>query len=130
MVPLCLDQGIGLIPWSPLARGFLAGNRRRDKSGQTTRSRSDSYAHSLYYREEDFDIVERVGELAEKKGHKPMQVALAWLLHKPGVVAPIIGATKMHHLEEAVEALSVEMSSDELSYLEELYQPHPILGHS
>ena len=130
MIPLCLDQGIGIIPWSPLARGFLAGNRVKETHGETTRAKTDNFAHKLYYRQEDFQIVERVVELAQRKIIKPAQVALAWLLHKPGVTAPIIGARKMNHLEEAVSALELELSQEDLSFLEELYQPHPVLGHS
>ncbi|MBI3742493.1 MAG: aldo/keto reductase [Chloroflexi bacterium] len=130
MIPFCLDQGVGLIPWSPLARGFLAGNRTRDKKGETARSQSDTFGHSLYYRDEDFKIVERVAELARKRGVKNMQIALAWILNKPGVAAPIIGATKMNHLDEAIAALEVKLSADEMKFLEGLYQPHPILGHS
>ena len=129
MNPFCLDQGIGLIPWSPLARGFLAGNRTRDKSGETTRSQNDPFANELYFRDSDFQIVDRVAELAKKRSAKPMQVALAWILSKPGVAAPIIGATKMHHLDEALGALDVKLSPDETKFLEELYQPHPVLGH-
>ncbi len=130
MIPLCLDQGVGLIPWSPLARGFLAGNRTRDKSGATTRSKADPFAYALYYRDEDFKIVDRVAELAQKRGVQPMQIALAWILGKPGVAAPIIGASKMPHLEEAVAALELKVSADEVKHLEELYAPHPVLGHS
>jgi 1-deoxyxylulose-5-phosphate synthase len=129
MAPLCHAEGIGLIPWSPLARGFLSGNRTPDKSGLTTRSKSDDFAFNLYYRSEDFAIVERTSGLAAQRGAKPAQIALAWLLHKPGVAAPIIGATKMPHLEEAVEALEIKLSPEEMTYLEELYQPHPVLGH-
>jgi aryl-alcohol dehydrogenase (NADP+) len=130
MNPLCRDQGVGLIPWSPLARGFLAGNRTRDHKGETTRSGSDPFADQLYYRDSDFQIVERVVELANKRGVKPTQVALAWMLTKPEVSAPIIGASKPHHLPEAVGALEVKLTADEIRYLEELYQPHPVLGHS
>jgi aryl-alcohol dehydrogenase-like predicted oxidoreductase len=129
MAPLCLAEGVGMIPWSPLARGFLAGNRTPDKSGPTARSNSDDFAFKLYYRPEDFEIVERVRGLADLRGVKSTQVALAWLLHKPGVVAPIIGATQMTHLEQAVEALDIKLSPEEITYLEELYQPHPVLGH-
>jgi len=129
MIPLCLDQGVGLIPWSPLARGFLAGNRTRDRRGETTRSLSDSYAHEMYYRDSDFDVLDRVLALTERRGVKPVQIALAWLLHRPGVTAPIIGATKMHHLDDALAALSVTLSPDEMAFLEEPYRPHPILGH-
>ena len=130
MIPLCLDQGIGLIPWSPLARGFLAGNRTADKGGETKRAKSDAYAHNMYYQETDFEVADRAAKLAKGKGVSPMQVALAWLLHKPGVVSPIIGATKMPHLEEAVAALEVSLSGEEIAALEEPYQPHPVLGHT
>ncbi len=130
MNPLCRDQGVALIPWSPLARGFLAGNRTRDKKGETARSKSDPFAFDMYYHDEDFQIVDRVTELAKKRGVKNMQIALAWILQQPGVTAPIIGARKPHHLEEALSALDVKLSADECKYLEELYQPHPVLGHS
>jgi len=130
MIPLCLDQGIGLIPWSPLARGFLAGNRPRQGQGETKRSKSDDFARSMYYKESDFQVVERVLELAERKGVKPAQIALAWMLHKPGISSPIIGASKMAHLEQAVAALEIELSESEMTFLEELYRPHPVLGHS
>jgi len=130
MIPLCLDQGIGLIPWSPMARGFLAGNRTPDKGGETKRAKSDEHAHNMYYRESDFEIVDRAQQLAERRGLSSAQIALAWLLHKPGVVAPIIGATKMPHLEQALAALEIELSEEEIAFLEEPYQPHPVLGHS
>jgi 1-deoxyxylulose-5-phosphate synthase len=129
MVPLCLSEGIGLLPWSPLARGFLAGNRDREKGGETLRSKTDEYAHSMYYQESDFQIVDRVVEIARQKNVKPAQIALAWLLHKPGVAAPIIGASKILQLEESVAALEIELTSGEITALEELYQPHPVLGH-
>jgi aryl-alcohol dehydrogenase-like predicted oxidoreductase len=129
MIPLCLDQGIGLIPWSPLARGFLAGNRTRDTSVGTTRAQTDDYAHRLYYRDDDFAIVDRGVAVAEQHGRSPAQIALAWMLHKPGITSPIIGASKMPHLEEAVAALDIALSEEEIAHLEEPYQPHPILGH-
>ncbi len=130
MNKLCLEEGIGLIPWSPLARGFLAGTRTRDKSGDTKRAKSDDYAHSMYYRESDFAVVDVVEKLAAEKGVKPAQLALAWLLHKPGVTSPIIGATKMYQLEEALEAVGIELSEDEKEALEAPYIPHPVLGHT
>lgn len=129
MNPLCLNQGVGLIPWSPLARGFLAGNRTRDKSGETTRAKSDPFAHDMYYQDADFQVVDRVVELAARMGHKPAQVALAWILHKQGVDAPIIGATKMYQLEDALTATTIKLSHEEMKYLEEPYVPHPVLGH-
>jgi aryl-alcohol dehydrogenase (NADP+) len=130
MMPLCRTEGIGVIPWSPLARGFLSGNRTQQEWGDTTRAKTDDFAHNMYYQESDFTVVERVIELAEQKGVTPSQIALAWLLHQPGVTSPIIGASKMNHLEENVAALDIELSPEELEALEEPYQPHPVLGHS
>jgi len=129
MNPLCRDMGVGLIPWSPLARGFLAGNRTKEKSGETARSKSDAFAHQMYYQEYDFQIVDRVMELAQGRGVSNAQVALAWVLAQPGVTAPIIGASKMLQLEEAVKALEIQLSGDERKLLEEPYRPHPVLGH-
>ncbi len=139
MNPLCLDQGVGLIPWSPLARGFLAGNRSKvdidteNKEGTTPatkRAQLDPIIRQRYYADNDFEIVERLKTIAEEKQVKPAQLALAWVLAKPGVTAPIIGATKMYQLEEAVAATSIKLSDEEIKSLEELYQPHRILGHS
>lgn len=130
MNPLCLDQGVGLIPWSPLARGFLAGNRKRGAEGPTKRAKSDGFAHQMYYADADFDVVDQVVAIAERRGVTPAQVALAWLLHKPGVTSPIIGATKMHHLEEAVAAVKIDLSAEEITQLEAPYVPHAIMGHS
>jgi aryl-alcohol dehydrogenase (NADP+) len=130
MMPLCRAEGIGVIPWSPLARGFLSGNRSRQEWGETARAKTDDFAHDMYYQESDFTVVERVIELAEGKGVTPSQIALAWLLHQPGVTSPIIGASKMNHLEENVAALDIELNSEELEALEEPYLPHPVLGHS
>ncbi len=130
MIPLCIDQGIGLIPWSPLARGFLAGNRTQDKGGETTRSRSDNFAHSMYYKDSDFAIVDRVTALAGRLGCKPAQVALAWMLHKPYITSPIIGASKPPHLDDLVGALAIQLTPEDIAALEEPYEPHPILGHS
>ncbi len=129
MIPLCMEEGVGLIPWSPLARGFLAGNRKPEEWGETTRAKTDTFAQDMYYQEDDFEVVGRVVELAEQRGVTPAQIALAWLLHQPGVNAPIIGATKMPHLEQAVEAVFIELSDDEIDYLEEAYRPHGVLGH-
>jgi aryl-alcohol dehydrogenase (NADP+) len=129
MTPLCRTEGVGLIPWSPLARGFLAGNRTPDKGGDTERSKTDGFAHSMYYKETDFKVAERCAELAQRQGVSPAQIALAWILHQPGVTSPIIGASKMYQLEEATAALSIKLDADQLKYLGELYEPHPILGH-
>src|ERR1700760_3703342 len=117
MIPQCLDQGVGVIPWSPLARGLLAGSRTRDGQQHTTRSGSDSFIDNLYV-EGDFDVVDRVREVAERRGLPPAQVALAWLLHRPGVTAPIVGATKLNHLEDAIAAEQLELSDEEIKQLE------------
>ena len=129
IIPLCNAEGIGIIPWSPMARGFLAGNRRKEDRGDTLRSKTDEYSHMLYYNDADFKIAERTGELAARRSVSPSQIAIAWILHKAGVAAPIIGASKMPHLEEAVAALEIALEPDEMKFLEEFYQPHPILGH-
>jgi aryl-alcohol dehydrogenase (NADP+) len=130
MNPLCRAEGVGLIPWSPLARGFLAGNRRKADFGETTRAKTDDYAQKLYYQDSDFAVVERVTAVAKKRGVPNAQVALAWILQQPGVTAPIIGASKPHHLDDAIAALSLKLTPEEVKSLEEPYTPHPILGHS
>jgi 1-deoxyxylulose-5-phosphate synthase len=124
MLPLCRAEGVGVIPWSPLARGFLAGNRRVEDKGETPRAKTDEFAHKLYYAETDFRIVDRVVSVAEARGVKPAQVALAWLLRQPAVVAPIVGASKMYQLEDAIAALDITLTDDEARRLEELYEPH------
>ncbi|HEY4115433.1 MAG TPA: aldo/keto reductase [Rhizomicrobium sp.] len=129
MMPLCRDEGIAVIPWSPLARGFLAGNRRRQDKGETDRAKSDEFAHAMYYQDSDFTVVERVTEIAQRRGVSNAQVALAWLLHQPGVTAPIIGASKPGHLEDAIAAVSLKLDSAELKALAEPYTPHAVLGH-
>lgn len=129
MVGLCLDQGIGMIPWSPLARGRLA---RPWQSETTKRSETDQFGNWMYSRTEEDDrrVVERVREIADKRGVPMAQIALAWLLAKPAVAAPIVGATKPHHLEDAVAALSIKLAPEETAALEEPYTPHPVLGFS
>jgi aryl-alcohol dehydrogenase-like predicted oxidoreductase len=128
MIPQCIDQGVGVIPWSPLARGMLAGTRTRDGEQRTTRSGSDSFIDSLYTAA-DFDVVDRVREVAARRGVPAAQVALAWLLHRPGVTAPIVGATRLSHLEDALAAERLELSDDEMRQLEEPYVPHAVSGH-
>ncbi|HNH04499.1 MAG TPA: aldo/keto reductase [Anaerolineales bacterium] len=130
MIPLCKDQGIGLIPWSPMARGFFAGNRKRGGGGETTRAQSDPFANELYFREEDFVIAERAAGVAKSHNASASQVALAWVLNKPHIAAPIIGSSKIEHLDQAIAALEIKLTADEIQLLEELYQPHPILGHA
>jgi aryl-alcohol dehydrogenase (NADP+) len=128
MLPLCREEGIGVIPWSPLARGFLAGNRRKGDHGDTSRARTDEFAWEWYFTDADFAVADRAVSLAERLGVKPAQVALAWLLSRPGVTAPIVGASKLSQLDEAVESLTVRLSADDVAFLEEAYQPHPVLG--
>jgi aryl-alcohol dehydrogenase (NADP+) len=131
MIPLCLDQQIGCIPWSPLARGFLTGTRKRtDGKSETIRAKTDDFAHGLYYKDSDFTVVDRVIEIAEQRHAKPAQVALAWVLSKPAISAPIIGASKLYQLDDALTALELKLTPDEIKRLEEPYEPHPVLGHS
>jgi 1-deoxyxylulose-5-phosphate synthase len=130
MIPQCLDQGIAVIPFSPLARGMLAGNRTRSGELTTTRSGSDPLSDSQYRTAADFDVADRVAEVAAERGVPSAQVALAWLLHQPVVTAPIIGATKLRHIEDALAAEQFALSEEEISRLEEKYVPHQVLGHS
>jgi aryl-alcohol dehydrogenase (NADP+) len=129
MLPYCRDAGIGVIPWSPLARGFLACNRHQQGGGETTRARSDDFAKKLYYQSDDFAVADRLAEVAKARGVPPMQMALAWVLSKPVVTAPIIGASKPNHLDDAVAALSIKLSDDEARKLEEPYKPHAAADH-
>ena len=129
MIPQCIDQGVGVIPWSPLARGVLAGSRTREGERRTTRSNSDAFQDTLYTAA-DFDVVDRAGEVAAERGVPAAQVALAWLLHRPGVTAPIVGATRLGHLEDALAAEQLDLSDEEVRRLEEPYVPHPVLGHN
>src|ERR1039457_5388472 len=129
MIPQCIDQGVGVIPWSPLARGILAGTRTRDGGKHTTRSNTDSFGDSLYNQQADFDVADRAAEVAADRGVPTAQVALAWLLHRPGVTAPIVGATKASHVQDALAAEKLALSEDEMRRLEEPYVPHPVLGH-
>ncbi|HEX4613910.1 MAG TPA: aldo/keto reductase [Urbifossiella sp.] len=128
--PLCRDEGLGLLPWSPLARGFLAGNRSKQGHGDTSRAKTDDFAHSLYYRDDDFAVVDRVTLAAQARGVPNAQVALAWLLQTPGVTAPIVGASKPHHLDDALAAVGLKLDPMEMKSLEEPYRPHPVLGHT
>ena len=130
MLPLCRAAGVGVIPWSPLARGFLAGNRSREGGGETLRAQNDAWAKDLYFREDDFAVQQRLAEVAAARGVPPMQIALAWVASRPGVTAPIIGATKLAQLDEAIAALSIVLTDEEVKRLEEPYKPHPVLGFS
>lgn len=134
MIPYCVDQGIAITPWSPLARGFLVGTRRKDDreaggNSETSRARTDDIAHRMYYADSDFAIVDRVREVADRRGIAPAQVALAWMLAKPYVTAPIIAASKMPQLDQLLGALQVKLSAEEIAALEEPYVPHRVLGH-
>jgi len=129
MIPQCIDQGVGVIPWSPLARGVLAGNRTREGERRTVRSGSDPFGDTLYKVDSDFDVVDQCAEVAAERGVPQAQVALSWLLHRPGVTAPIVGATKLSHLEDALAAEELPLSEEEMRRLEEPYIPHPVLGH-
>jgi len=130
MNPLCIDQGVGLIPWSPLARGFLSGNRKRgEKPVETTRSKNDQFADMMYFKDYDFDVVDACVEVAKERGATPSQVALAWILQAAGVTSPIIGSTRMSHLDEAIKGVDIKLSKEEVAALEKPYVPHPILGH-
>jgi aryl-alcohol dehydrogenase-like predicted oxidoreductase len=130
MIPQCLDQGVGVLPWSPLARGLLAGNRTREGERRTPRAQTDAFADYLYRPEVDFTVIDRLGEVAAERGAPAAQLALAWLLHKPGVTAPIVGATKLEHLEDALAAAELSLSDEEIARLEEPYVPHAIAGHA
>src|SRR5688500_15606539 len=129
MLPLCREEGIGVIPWSPLARGFLAGNRRSATDADTPRGKTDTFGHGLYYAPEDFTVADRCAEVAREKGVKPSQIALAWILRQPAITAPIVGASKMYQLDEAVEALAITLTDEEAQRLEDPYVPHQVLGH-
>lgn len=130
MIPCCIDQGLAIIPWSPMARGFFAGHHRQGDWGDTTRAKTDSYAQELYYRPEDFTVADRVQAVARARGVTGPQIALAWVLNKPYITAPIIGASRMEHLDQAIAALDIKLSEAEIKTLEEPYQLHPVLGHS
>ncbi len=129
MLPLCRHEGIAVIPWSPLARGFLAGNRNAADKGQTERAKTDEFAHKLYYQPADFTVVDRITQIAKSRNVSNAQIALAWILHQPEVTSPIIGASKMHHLDEAIAGVDIKLTSEELSALAEPYVPHRVLGH-
>ncbi|WP_297697141.1 aldo/keto reductase [Phenylobacterium sp.] len=130
MLPLCRNEGIGVIPWSPLARGFLAGGRAEPKQGNTERARTDEFSPRLYFREADFKVVDAVGDIAKQRGLTNMQVALAWVLKNPAITAPIIGASKLGHLEEAVSAVDIKLTDDEVKALEAPYEAKPVLDHA
>jgi aryl-alcohol dehydrogenase-like predicted oxidoreductase len=130
MIPQCIDQGVAVLPWSPLARGLLAGNRTREGERLTTRARTDPFGDSLYTPETDFPVVDRASDVARERGAPPAQIALAWLLHRPGVTAPIVGATKLEHLDDALAAEQLALDADEIARLEEPYVPHAVSGHS
>lgn len=130
MLPLCVAEGTGVIPWSPLARGFLSGSRKRGeaKPKATTRARSDDYAREMYFQDHDLDVLDAVLAIAKKRRVKPVQVALAWMLAKPVITAPILGAFRLEHIDDAVGALALRLDADEIAPLEAPYRPHLVLG--
>ena len=130
MIPCCIDMGVGLIPWSPMARGFFTGGHRQGDPAATVRSKTDEYAKKLYYRDEDFVAADRVPEIAKSRGVSGPQIALAWVLSKPYIDAPIIGASKLEQLEQSIATLDIKLSGEEIQKLEAAYQVHPVLGHS
>jgi aryl-alcohol dehydrogenase (NADP+) len=129
MLPLCRAEGVAITPFSPLARGFVCGNRRKEDYGETVRAKTDEYSRKQYYRPQDFAIVDRITEIAMKRDANNAQVALAWVLHQPGITAPIVGASKHGHLEDAMKALKIKLDQEELNYLSELYQPRSVLAN-
>jgi len=130
MIPLCVDQGVGLIPWSPLARGFLEGDRKRERGeGPTKRAQTDQMQKDMYFHDNDFEIAKVAQKVAKDHGVTPTQIACAWILQAPGVTAPIIGATKTHHVKQIFEAVDIKLSAEEVNELEKPYRPHPIIGH-
>lgn len=130
MLPLCREDGIGVIPWSPLARGFFAGNRQRGRRDATLREQHDEYGHGLYYQDADYDVADRVADVATARGVSPVQIGLSWILRQPGVTAPIIGVTKLPYFDDLVAALDLRLFDEECQRLEEPYRPHPVIGHS
>jgi 1-deoxyxylulose-5-phosphate synthase len=130
MMPLCRAEGIGLIPFSPLARGFVAGNRRKEDFGETTRAKTDAYSRGQYYRPQDFAIVDQISAVAKSRGANNAQIALAWVLQQPGVTSPVIGASKLSHLDDAVAALDIRLNEEELKTLAQRYEPRAIMAHS
>jgi aryl-alcohol dehydrogenase-like predicted oxidoreductase len=128
MIPLCIDQGVGVIPWSPLARGLLAGNRQTGGSGETLRAKTDEFARDMYFRDSDFAVADAAAAIARERGVTPAQIACAWILQAPGVTAPIIGATKLNHVKELIAAAEIKLNKEEVAALEQPYQPHPVLG--
>lgn len=130
MLPLCRAEGIGVTPFSPLARGFVVGNRRKEDYGETVRAKTDEFSRRQYYSEQDFAIVDRIAEVAKKRGANNAQIALAWVLQQPGVTAPIVGASKMHQLDDAIAALNIKLDDSELKSLAEHYRPRAIMAHA
>ena len=130
MIPLCADQGVAVLPWSPLARGVLTGNRARQGERRTARAGDDPLSDERYNSPGDFDVVDRLAEVAAARGAPPAQVALAWLLSRPAVTAPIVGATRLGHISDALAAVPLTLTEEEVHRLEELYLPHRVLGHS
>ncbi|HUY19582.1 MAG TPA: aldo/keto reductase [Candidatus Binataceae bacterium] len=130
MIPLCIDQGVAVIPWSPLARGLLAGNRKRGGQGVTKRAAEDQMARNLYRLDSDYEVADACESVARKRGVTPAQIACAWILQAPGVSAPIVGTTRLEHIREVIGAVEIKLSAEEIAELEKPYQPHQVLGHA
>lgn len=128
MMPLCEEEGVGVIPWAPLAKGYLSGKRKRRGDAPTKRAKGDPRSRQLYHLDNNFDIIDRLVTLAKKRGHTPAQIAIAWTLHKPYVTAPIIGATRVSHVTDAAKAVDIQLDEEEMTFLEELYEPHEVSG--
>jgi 1-deoxyxylulose-5-phosphate synthase len=129
MMPYCKETGVGVIPWSPLARGFLTGGRGSDRTGETVRSKTDTYTVALYTDDSDFQVLEAVKTVAAKYNKPLAQIALAWMLHKGEITAPIVGASKMSHLEDAIAAVQIKLTEEDIAALESNYKPHKVAGH-
>jgi 1-deoxyxylulose-5-phosphate synthase len=129
MIPLCIAEGVAINPWSPLARGFLSGKYKRGAHPETIRYQKDSLVSARYFRPEDFDVAERLEGVAKEKGLRPSQLALAWLLGRPGITSPVVGPTSVTQLEELVSALDIKLTADDVKRMEEPYKPHPVMGH-
>lgn len=130
MIPLCIEENIGVVPWSPLARGFLLGDRFKGSTGSTARGKTDNYGQNLYNHPTDPIVVKVLNEMANEKCVSPIQLGLAWMMHKQGITSPVLGPTKLLHIEQAVEALDIQLTTEEINVLEKEYQPHSIAGHS
>lgn len=130
VIPFCIDQGMGIIPWSPLARGFLSGKYKRNEESDAVRYNSDPYLKDRYFKDNDFDVVETIVSIADEEKVNPAQIALSWVMHQPGITSPIVGVSKIQHLEDAIEAVEINLNSDHINRINESYSCRPVTGHS